>query len=867
MVDSSILKAIGPALYFSRSSAVTTRRQRALTDHHNLLPPQLRDKELAGDSRTTGTTARPAPVMDASERKGKNYVQLCESSRGLRSRASCREQTIAVGASMSKAASAQSMHDPIHTGKDLNCWHSLNANINAQSGKGTSVLVASVDHGCAVRFHSRIMKLFTADRKGWLRRNRALLESDRRARPKRYQVMAKSNMADCKKQGVVVHENRVREDAGQVQAPTGFAICSCDRGSKAEPCQVVQASRDDKDFTALPDYSPSLNTLSRRTNCLKVDWDGRPLDLGDDPYAYLLHPEEVTLASTLRLDCATYLTSKRHIFQRRLVCLRIGKEFRKTDAQKACGGLVRRVIHAPIPVNRLALSNCFGSVRCETCWDPQWHCIFYCRPPLPPGVALPQTKGQHTLSDDEGAQIIVHQVGDSGRVLVLWSVIPLHRRVGRRVRLSCGRGSGHSGGRSSLWAVATLRSWHARPVALSIAVEFDVGRLGSVVVLRQNRTEGCISIRAVRCGHEQATFGRFAAVAFKIACDDVWDQLATIMLTLYTKWDGYMLTRSVSTDGETPLPGDPRAITSGSLAAFNMQPAELGHTMGAPLRQHERHRKQVLDKTAQQARVTDEIPLEDKPCCSKAAFEHPRLRKCPYDLSTVDWEKAILLGGGLDGYVWTVYFGTNGPFALKVVSLLCYLGSRETLALLMARVPNAAIVQLLITAVQQATATGPIIIKNNPSSNRDAQANLLAFFDKQRQIRQSQQTTLNERDTIISTAPPMTQCYGSLKFDGQAFRKMPHPVRPPTQRYTSLYAGFNRHELLWNSLRIRRRGSNNQELVEEVDLVFYRAGFGYTLSPDRRNWRGSRLVDHSEYVHPQGFGTDRGAQHRFWCDF
>ncbi|KAJ6436686.1 SWIRM domain-containing protein [Purpureocillium lavendulum] len=228
---------------------------------------------------------------------------------------------------------AQSMQDP--TGKDLNYWHDLKANIKAQSGRGTTVLVASANQTCTLHFRSRIMKLFTADRKGWLRRNRALLESDRRARPRRYQVMAKSNMADWNKHEAVV-EQRMREDAGQVQTPTDSTLCSCNLGLVAEPCQVGQASREDKTFMALPDYSPSLNTLSHRTNCLKVDWNGRPLDLGDDPHGYLLHPEEVTLASTLRLDCATYLTSKRRIFQRRLECLRISKEFRKTDAQKAC---------------------------------------------------------------------------------------------------------------------------------------------------------------------------------------------------------------------------------------------------------------------------------------------------------------------------------------------------------------------------------------------------------------------------------------------------------------------------------------------------------------------------------------------------
>jgi hypothetical protein len=42
------------------------------------------------------------------------------------------------------------------------------------------------------------------------------------------------------------------------------------------------------------------------------------------------------LAANLRLDAATYLTSKRRMFIARLNCLKISKEFRKTDAQQAC---------------------------------------------------------------------------------------------------------------------------------------------------------------------------------------------------------------------------------------------------------------------------------------------------------------------------------------------------------------------------------------------------------------------------------------------------------------------------------------------------------------------------------------------------
>lgn len=96
-------------------------------------------------------------------------------------------------------------------------------------------------------------------------------------------------------------------------------------------------NRDDSDYNALPDYSPSLDTLPKgNTKILKAEWKGQALSLTDDPDRDMLHEAELNLAGTLRLNCATYLTSKRRIFQARIEALRIGKEFRKTDAQQAC---------------------------------------------------------------------------------------------------------------------------------------------------------------------------------------------------------------------------------------------------------------------------------------------------------------------------------------------------------------------------------------------------------------------------------------------------------------------------------------------------------------------------------------------------
>lgn len=96
-------------------------------------------------------------------------------------------------------------------------------------------------------------------------------------------------------------------------------------------------NRDDIDYNAVPDYSPPLDTLPKgNSKVLKAEWKGTQLDLSQDPDRHLLHEAELHLASTLRLSCATYLCSKRRIFVSRIETMRIGKEFRKTDAQQAC---------------------------------------------------------------------------------------------------------------------------------------------------------------------------------------------------------------------------------------------------------------------------------------------------------------------------------------------------------------------------------------------------------------------------------------------------------------------------------------------------------------------------------------------------
>ncbi|KAJ5156522.1 hypothetical protein N7492_009325 [Penicillium capsulatum] len=122
-------------------------------------------------------------------------------------------------------------------------------------------------------------------------------------------------------------------------APARVARPRIKRTPKSTPKQQTLDSFDsphDTDFLALPDFSPSPDTLGSNAKALKADWKGQMLDLSNDPDRHLLSPAELNLASTLRLSCATYLCSKRRIFEARVRALDVGKEFRKTDAQQAC---------------------------------------------------------------------------------------------------------------------------------------------------------------------------------------------------------------------------------------------------------------------------------------------------------------------------------------------------------------------------------------------------------------------------------------------------------------------------------------------------------------------------------------------------
>jgi hypothetical protein len=196
------------------------------------------------------------------------------------------------------------------------------------------------DYELMLSFKSQVVKRYEANPRGWLRQERAYLEADRKAHGKKFHsILPAKSVKTPRPRGDRVQkpQSAPRPIRTHPAASIGPMMRPAPRVSATpEPSRRVVTNREDKDFNSLPDYCPPLDSLPDKPNSLKVDWKGQPVDLSRDPHVGLLHPDEVALASNLRLDCATYLTSKRRIFDQRVVCLRKNKAFRKTDAQQAC---------------------------------------------------------------------------------------------------------------------------------------------------------------------------------------------------------------------------------------------------------------------------------------------------------------------------------------------------------------------------------------------------------------------------------------------------------------------------------------------------------------------------------------------------
>jgi hypothetical protein len=191
------------------------------------------------------------------------------------------------------------------------------------------------EYQLALEFKSQMGRAFLSNPRLWAQRELAQLKEDNALKMggRRYTTIAPATSGIRRPFG----PKPIRQSGVKNGGPKPSRVTKPPTGARGTtPDTAKRVAREDKDFSSLPDYCPPLESLPNKPNSLKVDWKGAPIDLRHDPHYHLLHPDEVALAANLRLDCATYLTSKRRIFIKRIEAYKIGKEFRKTDAQQAC---------------------------------------------------------------------------------------------------------------------------------------------------------------------------------------------------------------------------------------------------------------------------------------------------------------------------------------------------------------------------------------------------------------------------------------------------------------------------------------------------------------------------------------------------
>ncbi|TQS38668.1 hypothetical protein Golomagni_00823 [Golovinomyces magnicellulatus] len=196
------------------------------------------------------------------------------------------------------------------------------------------------EYKLALEFKSQIGKAFGANRRKWAQRELAQLREDNMLKSGTKHLWQCTNTISVSKVRFNIKKTSSTQIVPEIKKSDTFKAKRTSRIRKKIRREAIDSNkkvvREDKDFDSLVDYCPPLSSLPNKMNSLKVEWKGLPIDLKSDPFAHLLHRDELQLAANLRLDCATYLTSKRRIFISRVAAYRIGKDFRKTDAQQAC---------------------------------------------------------------------------------------------------------------------------------------------------------------------------------------------------------------------------------------------------------------------------------------------------------------------------------------------------------------------------------------------------------------------------------------------------------------------------------------------------------------------------------------------------
>ncbi|EPE04332.1 hypothetical protein F503_01336 [Ophiostoma piceae UAMH 11346] len=262
----------------------------------------------------------------------------------------------------------------------------------------------------------------------------------------------------------------------------------------------------------------------------------------------------------------------------------------------------------------------------------------------------------------------------------------------------------------------------------------------------------------------------------------------------------------------------------------------------------------------------------------------PRLRKCPFDLNTIDWQRARNLGAGTDGCVYRVYFGDQGPFALKLFWISDLNPGYPTYSAFHRECQNAALLQMLRASVDQAAAaaaalaaggtpdgpTVPPLVDPNPMDFLAASDNLFSFAEDVRRVHENQ-PPLPELVPVTSM-PRFAQCYGWLPCKvHELMDKMPRRIRSYGfhARHEAATEAEERASETERTEQARQaakaaKDAKDRERVSAVADFLWLAGFDFCCQPLARNWKNGVLVDHSEIIGPYSPYWQRGPRNTKW---
>jgi hypothetical protein len=157
----------------------------------------------------------------------------------------------------------------------------------------------------------------------------------------------------------------------------------------------------------------------------------------------------------------------------------------------------------------------------------------------------------------------------------------------------------------------------------------------------------------------------------------------------------------------------------------------------------------------------------------------------------------------------------------------------------------------MAAAASHDTDTLPIRVHARPVGYEDAIGNMLAFSTEGRERGQ-----VEDADSVqISSVPRVKKCFGWLKIDGEYLYNLPQRrlrpifVRLPKFGDRCIVSGQQHFAIMYEYIP---EGDNDTGQMQQVLDFLWRAGFDYSQTLQKENWKSGVPVDLSDFISPLG---------------